>query len=143
MDEPNRQPKKFLDLRDILAEALDVVADGVIVIDSEQRVLFFNRGAELIFGYPASEMVGQYLGRLMLPGFALAHHAQLRAFAASEDDSRPMGRPGQVRGLRRDGSEFPAEADGIEARARRADRLYGDHPGYPRPPAQRGSLAGQ
>jgi PAS domain S-box-containing protein len=110
MDEPKRQPAKPLDLRDILAEALDVVANGLIVIDSEQRVLFFNRGAELIFGYPASEMVGQSLDRLMLPGFAPAHHAQLRAYAASGDVSRPMGPSGRVRGLRRDGSVFPAEA---------------------------------
>jgi PAS domain S-box-containing protein len=110
MDEPKRQPEKPLDLRDILAGALDVVADGVIVIDSEQRVLFFNRGAELIFGYPASEMVGRPLDRLMLPGSAPAHHAQLRAFAASEDVSRHMGPSGRVRGVRRDGSEFLAEA---------------------------------
>jgi len=38
-DEPKRQPEKPLDLRDILADALEVVADGVIVVDSEQRVL--------------------------------------------------------------------------------------------------------
>jgi len=104
------QPDKPFDLRDILADALDVVADGVIVIDAEQRVLYFNRGAEVIFGYLASEMGGQPLDRLMLPGFAPSHHVQLQAFAASGDVARPMGHPGRVQGLRRDGAVFPAEA---------------------------------
>jgi PAS domain S-box-containing protein len=110
VEKPAGQLEQPPDLRDILADAMDVVADGVIVVDSQQSVLFFNRGAERIFGYGAPEMVGQPIDRLMLPGFAPVHHAQLHAFAASGDASRPMGRPGQVRGLRRDGSTFPAEA---------------------------------
>jgi PAS domain S-box-containing protein len=110
VEEPIRQPAEPLNLRDILAGALDVVADGVIVIDAQQRVFFFNRGAELTFGYGASEMIGQPIDRLMLPGFAPSHLVQLQAFAASGDVSRPMGRHDQVRGLRRDGRAFPAEA---------------------------------
>jgi PAS domain S-box-containing protein len=104
------QPGKPPELRDVLADALDVIADGVIVIDSEQQVLFFNRGAELIFGYSASEVVGQSLGRLMPPGLAPMHHVRLLAFAATREVTRPMGLPGQVRGLRKDGAQFPAEA---------------------------------
>jgi PAS domain S-box-containing protein len=105
-----RPTKKPPELRDVLADALDVVADGVIVVDSEQRVLFFNRAAERIFGYRASEVVDGALGRLMPPGAAPLHHVRLQAFAASGEVTRPMGLPGQVRGLRKDGAEFPAEA---------------------------------
>jgi PAS domain S-box-containing protein len=111
------------DLRDLLADALDVVADGVIVADATQRVLFFNRGAEQIFGYRSSEMVGRPLDRLMPQGVAQLHQARLQAFAASEEVSRPMGRPGGVQGVRRDGSTFPAEGT-VSRLARDGEPLF-------------------
>jgi PAS domain S-box-containing protein len=110
VEENVRQPEKPSELHNVLGGALDVVADGVIVVDAELRVIYFNRGAERIFGYCASEMVGGSLGRLMPPGLAPVHHVMLQAFAASGEVSRPMGAAGKVRGLRADGVEFPAEA---------------------------------
>jgi PAS domain S-box-containing protein len=111
------------ELREVLADALDVVADGVIVVDAEQRVVFFNRAAELIFGYSAAEVVGGSLGRLLPSGFASAHHARLQAFAASGEVTRAMGLSGKVQGLRKDGGQFPVEAT-ISRLGRPGEQLF-------------------
>lgn len=97
-------------LRLALANALDIVADAVIMVGEDQRVLFFNRGAENIFGYRRDELLGQPLDRLLPPEVAEVHHHHIRAFAARPEVSRSMGDPLLVRGRRKDGSEFPAEA---------------------------------
>lgn len=97
-------------LRLALASALDIVADAVIMVGEDQRILFFNRGAEKIFGYGQDELLGQPLDRLLPPQAAEAHHHHIRAFAATPEVSRSMGDSLQVRGRRKDGSEFPAEA---------------------------------
>ncbi|HEX2781726.1 MAG TPA: PAS domain S-box protein, partial [Gemmatimonadaceae bacterium] len=42
-----------------------IAADAIICTDAGQRITLFNRGAEVIFGYTAAEVVGQPLGLLM------------------------------------------------------------------------------
>ena len=44
---------------DILAEIVEIAADAVICIDATQRITFFNKGAEAIFGYTPPEIIGQ------------------------------------------------------------------------------------
>lgn len=52
-------------LRDILAEKknleriLDNLTEGIIAHDPERRILFFNRAAERITGYPREEVLGR------------------------------------------------------------------------------------
>jgi PAS domain S-box-containing protein len=41
------------------AEVLDNVADGVYVVGSDRKILYWNKGAAAITGYSAGEMVGQ------------------------------------------------------------------------------------
>ena len=43
------------DIMDVFAEA----ADGVYAVDMNQRIVFWNRGAERILGYGAAEMLGR------------------------------------------------------------------------------------
>jgi PAS domain S-box-containing protein len=42
-------------------------ADAIIFIDNDNRVRAWNKGAELVFGYTAEEMVGQTFHRLIPP----------------------------------------------------------------------------
>jgi PAS domain S-box-containing protein/diguanylate cyclase (GGDEF)-like protein len=44
---------------DLLKEILDFVDDGVCLLDREDRVLFWNQGAERITGYLAQEVFGR------------------------------------------------------------------------------------
>jgi PAS domain S-box-containing protein len=89
---------------------LAIAADAIITIDAQHRVLHFNRGAEEIFGYAAAEMIGQPLSILLPLRFRAGHDAQIDAFGRSPDTSRRMGHRREVSGLRKDGTEFPAEA---------------------------------
>jgi len=93
-----------------LAGVLDIADDAIISVDHQQRITLFNQGAEKIFGYLASEVLGQPLDLLLPERFTSIHHQHLIAFAGSADTARRMGERRDIYGLRKDGTEFPAEA---------------------------------
>jgi PAS domain S-box-containing protein len=95
--------------REHLARALDIAEDGVIAADGRSRVVLFNQGAEKIFGYRAAEVIGGSLNRLLPPRYAGGHDRLMADFARSGDWARRMGDRNQVYGLRKGGTEFPAE----------------------------------
>ncbi|HWQ15667.1 MAG TPA: PAS domain S-box protein [Roseiflexaceae bacterium] len=92
------------------AGIVNLSEDAIISIDGEQRITLFNPSAERLFGYRAEEVLGRPLDILLPERHREAHARHVRAFAASADASRPMHARGPVAGLRRDGTEFPAEA---------------------------------
>jgi PAS domain S-box-containing protein len=89
---------------------LSIAADAIITIDQSQRIRNFNHGAEEIFGYSADEAIGQPLSILLPERFRPTHSAHVEAFSRSSDTSRRMGHRREVAGLRKNGTEFPAEA---------------------------------
>lgn len=93
-----------------LTELFNVIVDAVIAFDQEQRILYFNSGAETIFGYRAEDILGQSLEVLLPPRFGGGHRAHFAAFAQSSDVSRTMGERRPIFAQARDGREFPAEA---------------------------------
>ena len=94
----------------VLRETLSIAVDAIICADDAQRVTFFNSGAEQIFGYSAGEIAGQPLERLLPSRFRTTHANHLKAFSASDQSARRMGERNEISGLRKDGTEFPAEA---------------------------------
>jgi len=50
--------------RHLLAHILDTSADGIVSLDTNNRVTTWNRGAEQIFGYSEEEIVGKDAGLL-------------------------------------------------------------------------------
>src|SRR5438046_6783498 len=89
---------------------LAIAEDAIISMDSNQRILLFNQGAEKVFGYGKSEVIGKPLDVLLPQRFAHAHRGHIEAFAKSPDVSRAMGQRRELFGVRKDGHEFPAEA---------------------------------
>jgi len=80
----------------------------VIVIDDKGAIQDFNPAAETLFGYEAPEMLGQSVGLLMPRSFAMVHDRYVAA-QDMDDIRRNMGRGRDIRGRRKDGSEFPIE----------------------------------
>jgi PAS domain S-box-containing protein len=93
-----------------LATIVALVAEAIIAVDDRQRIVFFNEGAERIFGYAGADMIGQPLD-MLLPAHARGVHAQhVRDFAAAPEHARLMGERMSISAVREDGEEFPAEA---------------------------------
>jgi PAS domain S-box-containing protein len=90
---------------------ISISADAIISIDHEQRIILFNEGAEKIFGYARSEILGKPLETLLPERFRKNHHQHVSHFSAGSGAARRMGERGMViYGLRKSGEEFPADA---------------------------------
>ena len=90
---------------------LTLVADAVICTDEEGRVLVFNAAAERSFGFGAAEVIGHHVNMLLPDTDRVAHGEHVRSFALRTGSAnRLMGRRREVRGQRKNGEVFPAEA---------------------------------
>jgi PAS domain S-box-containing protein len=95
---------------DVLAEIVEIAADAVICMDAFQRITFFNKGAEAIFGYTPDEVIGQRIEILIPERYRAAHPRHVAEFGRSKVKARRMGERREIAGLRKSGEEFPAEA---------------------------------
>lgn len=94
---------------DTFERLFESAPDAVILVDAEGQIILVNAQAEELFGYRRSELLGQAIELLVPERFREAHVAQ-RTTYMEQPRKRPMGHPGlDLRGLRKDGSEFRAE----------------------------------
>ncbi len=89
---------------------INAAMDGIITVDSRQRIVGFNRAAAAMFGWPADEALGQPLELLLPTRFRPGHGGHMERFRDSGESARTMSRNAVVHGLRRNGEEFPVEA---------------------------------
>jgi PAS domain S-box-containing protein len=92
------------------AGIVSIASDAIISIDESQAIIHFNRGAETIFGWRADEVLGEPLDLLLPTRLRAAHREHVRHFGRSGVTARRMGERAEILGVRRDGSEFPADA---------------------------------
>jgi PAS domain S-box-containing protein len=93
-----------------LASILEIAPEAIVAADRDSRIELFNRGAEHVFGYSAAEVIGRPI-EILLP-------ERLRARLLPTNVRDVAGKQWAVEfdtqqemfGLRRDGTEFPAEA---------------------------------
>ena len=93
-----------------LAGFLAIASDAIISADTGQRITIFNQGAEHMFGYAQSEVIGQPLAVLLPERHQAGHARHVERFGASGQQSRRMGQRGEILARRRNGEEFPTEA---------------------------------
>ena len=89
---------------------LDIADNAIVSIDEDQRIVFFNQGAERIFGWRRDEVIGQELEILMPERFRAGHGRHMAGFHQGPATARRMGERGTIYAVRKDGTEFPAEA---------------------------------
>ncbi|MDA0681600.1 MAG: PAS domain S-box protein [Proteobacteria bacterium] len=87
---------------------LESAPDAMVIIDHHGRIAVVNGQAEKMFGHTRKQMLGQEI-EMLLPGAIRDRHISHRARFAANPTLRPMGTDLDLRGLRRDGSEFPVE----------------------------------
>lgn len=89
---------------------LDSAMDAIITIDERQHVVLFNAAAEEVFKCSREEAIGAPLTWFIPERFRPAHVEHVREFGEGLGASRRMGHARVVKGLRRNGEEFPIEA---------------------------------
>jgi PAS domain S-box-containing protein len=92
------------------AGLLDSAMDAIITVDSDQRIVLYNRAAERIFGWPSEQALGERMDKLMPERFRGGHAEQVRRFGTMGTTSRRMGDGTVLYGQRASGEEFPMEA---------------------------------
>ena len=93
----------------LLLAAMQTSPDAFIVLDHEDRLEWWNRAAERLFGWSLDEAAGRYLTDLIVPEqYRAAHHEGLRRRAAG--GTPQLGtHPVQVEAVCRDGSRILVE----------------------------------
>jgi PAS domain S-box-containing protein len=87
---------------------LEAAPDAMVIADEQGLIVLVNAQTESLFGYHRDELVGQPVEMLVPQSFRAAHPQQRQGYTANPH-KRIIDRGGELRGLRRDGSEFPAE----------------------------------
>jgi PAS domain S-box-containing protein len=92
------------------AGIISISSDAIVSIDEDQRIVFYNQGAEQTFGYAAEQVMGERVEMLIPEQHRAGHEARVREFGDSPVVARRMGERGQISGCRWSGEVFPADA---------------------------------
>ncbi len=101
---PNHDPAETV-LSRILLEA---VPDAIVAVNHEGVILQINSQTESLFGYTREELIGQRIETLV-PDRQREQHRHHFSHFAEKPKTRRMGAGLDLKGRRRDGSEFPVE----------------------------------
>ncbi len=91
-----------------LRAIVDTAVDGIITIDKFGRVHAYNAAAACMFGFAPDEVIGKNVSMLMPEPYKSAHDGYLRAYLQT-GQAKVIGSGREVRGRRKDGSEFPMD----------------------------------
>lgn len=91
-----------------LRTLVDSVDDGIVVADSNGIIEAFNPGAERIFGYSSSDVIGQNIS-LLMPEPNRSQHDSFIARYLDGGESRLMGKTREVLGQRRNNAPVPLD----------------------------------
>jgi PAS domain S-box-containing protein len=94
------------DSHERLRSVIESAVDGIVVIDSEGHIESFNRGAERLFGYPASEVMDRNVSILMPSPYHEEHDGYIARYLTS-GTPHIIGIGREVTGRRRNGTTFP------------------------------------
>jgi PAS domain S-box-containing protein len=96
--------------RDLLlsSEFLEAIPDAIIAVDQAGVILQVNSQTETLFGYRRDQLIGQKI-EILVPARFHGSHKGHRADFAQSPKTRRMGAGLDLKGRRRDGSEFDVE----------------------------------
>ena len=88
---------------------LQTALDCIITMDHEGNVVEFNPAAEKTFGYSRDQVIGQELGRFIIPPSLRDRHRTGMAHYLATGEGPVLGKRLELAALRADGTEFPVE----------------------------------
>jgi PAS domain S-box-containing protein len=109
LDTERRQ--READLRDSEARfraVTDTAGDAIVAAGPSGRIELWNKTAATIFGYASAEILGRSVSTIIPDRFQSAHEPAFE-WAVATGESKLAGRPVELVGRRKDGSECPVE----------------------------------
>lgn len=97
-----------------LSQPLDIhlvvesAPNAMMMIDQDGIIVLVNKQTETLFGYSREQLLGRPM-EILVPDQFRNDHPQLRGGFFARPVVRPMGVNRELRGRRKDGSEFPIE----------------------------------
>jgi two-component system CheB/CheR fusion protein len=86
----------------------NAASQAILSVTPDGRIVMANRMAETMFGYSQEELLELPLDNLLPPRFRGPHATErARYLAVAQPQTRRMGLGLELRGLRKDGTEFP------------------------------------
>jgi len=92
----------------LISSVLETAADGIITIDESGTIESANDSACRIFGYSATEIIGQNV-RMLMPTIFRKRHERALSHYLETGERTMIGSSREVAGLRKDGSVFPMD----------------------------------
>lgn len=93
---------------EVFREALDAAPGAIVVVNEMGAITLLNQAADDMFGYDRDDLLGRPVEVLVPERYRARHVIERREFQ-TEGEARRMGRQRDLWGVRRDGSQFPAE----------------------------------
>jgi len=87
---------------------LEAVSEGVIIINSHEKIMEINAAAVQIFGYTKEELIGRELNLLLPSNYHVNHSSHVADFIKKSKPGK-MGVDRDIYGLNKDGNIFPIE----------------------------------
>ena len=100
--------RDYLEARDRYEKLLESAPDALLYVDREGRIVLHNAQVERVFGYGRDELAGRQIEVLIPERFRGGHLAHLREYFGNPH-ARSMGSGLAIYGLKKDGTEFPAD----------------------------------
>lgn len=100
-------PKKNTGLTlEPISALLDSVVDGIVIIDTEGEILYFNRAAQILFGYQPDEVLQNSVTMLMPAPSGKKHDSYIQNYLVT-GERKIIGIGRKVDARNKDGKEFP------------------------------------
>ena len=93
---------------DLFELATDMSPAGILAVAADGTIVLANREIERLFGWRREELLGCPI-EVLLPASARHSHVALRDGFFASARARHMGAGRDLRGVRKDGTEFPVE----------------------------------
>lgn len=104
----NHPDLSYSDAPSSFDQLLEFAPDAIIGVDTDGRIVLTNQQTERLFGYDRGALTGEPIERLVPERFRGRHRGHRDGYFR-DPQTRAMGDQQALFGLRRDGSEFPAE----------------------------------
>ncbi len=99
---------KLFEENDIFKILSEAISEGILIVNDKQEIVASNSVANKMFRYQGEDLNGKLL-EVLLPRKATKKHGNYFKAFMQKGERRSMGQGLDLRGIRKDGSEFPLE----------------------------------